>query len=110
MTQLNTIAPVTETTDRVSLLLVGEIPNGVSEEIEVNILEVLIAELDKDVDAVKEEQLRKCNNEQMHCEVPDKGQDKLSTRWLITTKLNEGKFFTKARLVFRGHKEKWNVI
>lgn len=72
-----------------------------SEETEVNILEALFTELDKDIDSAKE--LRKLNEEQVYCEVLDKEEDKLPTRWVITTKLNKGRVAIKARLMVRGY-------
>ena len=42
-------------------------------------------------------------------EVPDRGQKTISTKWVITKKVNEGEEIVKARLVVRGFEEDENI-
>ena len=45
----------------------------------------------------------------MYDEVPDDGQFRVSTTWVLTKKMNEGALGVKARLVARGFEETSSV-
>ena len=53
----------------------------------------------------KVEEIEKWTAENVFDEVPDKGQNYLTTTWVITTKRNKDEISTKARLVVRGYEE-----
>ena len=57
---------------------------------------------------VKEAKLREMNNwkdHQVYVEVPNEGQNYITTRWVLTEKIIDGKNGVKARLVARGFEE-----
>ena len=72
---------------------------------EVNLSETYIVETEKSVSDVKEKELQNWKIEQVYEEVDDVGQDYVSVRWVITKKLVDNQYVTKARLVARGFQE-----
>ena len=67
--------------------------------------EVLKAEILEEVAEAKKLEVDKWIEEKVFVEVPDEGQERLSTTWVITTKKKESRMVTKARLVVRGYEE-----
>ena len=72
---------------------------------EVNLSETYIVETEKSVSDAKEKELQNWKIEQVYEEVDDVGQDYVSVRWVITKKLVDNQYVTKARLVARGFQE-----
>ena len=70
-----------------------------------NVEEIMKVELTEDVIEAKKMEIDKWIEEGVFNEVTDEGQEKLSTTWVITTKMKDGKVITKARLVVRGYEE-----
>ena len=58
-----------------------------------------------DLRDAKQEEIRRWIEEEVYEEVIDKGQSKLSTTWVVTTKAEGQDIRTKARLVVRGYEE-----
>jgi len=56
------------------------------------------------VDA-KEKEIRSLIDNEVFQVVENKGQSTISSKWIITEKLKDGKTITKARLVTRGFEE-----
>ena len=76
-----------------------------------------ILHVDKDVLKKKENEINQAKineydkwiEERVIEEVADSGQDRISTTWVITTKMKENKEIVKARLVARGYEEEEKV-
>ena len=77
---------------------------------EVNLHETLTSSMEEEITKAKEEELKRWKEEKVYDEVDDGGQFKISTRWVITSKIKNGKVFTKARLVARGYEEDGSKI
>lgn len=75
----------------------------------VNISTVPINEhLKPEIIEAKEKEIENWKSFNVFNEVPDRGQKTISTRWVITKKINEGEEIVKARLVVRGFEEDEN--
>ena len=73
---------------------------------EINITYVPVGQhLQPEVIRAKEKELDNWKNFEVYTEVPDNGQKTISTRWVITEKLQEEEKTIKARLVVRGFEE-----
>ena len=59
----------------------------------------------EEISKAKKEEIEKWIAQEVFDKVEDIGQERLSTTWVITTKMSEGKEITKARLVARGYEE-----
>ena len=57
------------------------------------------------INDAKDCELRKWSQMKVYQEVPDTGQATISTRWVVTRKMKDGKLVHKARLVARGFEE-----
>ena len=57
------------------------------------------------IEEAKKSELDKWKEEEVFQEVEDKGQERLSTTWVVTTKVKNEEEVTKARLVIRGYEE-----
>ena len=65
-----------------------------------------ISEVEKDaIDNAKVKELGNWKNNQVYTEVEDKNQAKISTRWVVTTKVIGEDKIIKARLVARGFED-----
>ena len=67
--------------------------------------EILLGFEDKRVVEAKEKELQSWRENDVYEEVEDVGQRAISTRWIVTEKVKEGKKICKARLVARGFEE-----
>ena len=67
--------------------------------------EILLGFEDKRVIEAKEKELQSWRENDVYEEVEDVGQRIISTRWIVTEKVKEGKKICKARLVARGFEE-----
>ena len=67
--------------------------------------EILLGFEDKSVIEAKEKELQSWRENDVYEEVEDIGQRAISTRWIVTEKVKEGKKICKARLVARGFEE-----
>ena len=67
--------------------------------------EVLLGFENKVVIEAKEKELQSWRENNVYEEVDDLGQKAISTRWIVTEKVKEGKKICKARLVARGFEE-----
>ena len=77
---------------------------------EINLCNVFTSELDNEKERAKHNELQNWINENVYEEVDDVGQETISVRWVITPKVIEGKWSTKARLVARGFEEDSSLI
>ena len=59
----------------------------------------------KSIDEAKREEIMKWYEERVIEEIDDGNQERLSTTWVVTTKVKNDKEITKARLVVRGYEE-----
>lgn len=66
---------------------------------------IFLSEVNSEVDGAKSRELSNWVDEKVYEEVDDCGQKYISARWVITPKLIEGRWSTKARLVARGYEE-----
>ena len=60
---------------------------------------------DIEVKQAKAEEIEKWQEQKVFEKVSDEGQDRISTTWVVTRKLKDGKEIVKARLVARGYEE-----
>ena len=70
-----------------------------------NLSEVFLSEMNSEVENAKQKELDNWIEQKVYEEVCDKGQRFMSARWVVTPKLIEGDWSTKARLVARGYEE-----
>ena len=67
--------------------------------------QMVSAEIDKATSNAKQKELENWIKNEVYEEVEDSGQDTISVRWVITPKLVDDQWTTKARLVARGFQE-----
>ena len=67
--------------------------------------EILLGFENKSILEAKERELQSWRENNVYKEVEDIGQKAISTRWIVTEKIKEGKKICKARLVARGFEE-----
>ena len=67
--------------------------------------EVFTSQIDRHTLDAKQKELENWKLEEVYQEVDDVGQETISVRWVITPKLVNGIWTTKARLVARGFQE-----
>ena len=67
--------------------------------------EILLGFEDKSIVEAKEKELQSWRENDVYEEVEDIGQKAITTRWIVTEKVKEGKKLCKARLVARGFEE-----
>ena len=72
--------------------------------------EMIRSEVAADIIKAKEEEWNKWIEENVYDEVPDEGQERVTTTWVTTAKIKDGKMVTKARLVARGYEEEKSGI
>ena len=78
---------------------------------EVMVINVEICEEKKQrLQLAKQAEIEKWREENVFQEVEEVGQEKISTTWVVTEKLKDGKTVIKARLVARGYEEDKNDI
>ena len=70
-----------------------------------NLSQIFVSEMNTEVDDAKKKELQNWIDEKVYEEVKDVGQKAISVRWVVTPKLIDGKWSTKARLVARGFEE-----
>ena len=76
---------------------------------EVIYSEVFLTQVDEQTLAAKLTELENWKCEEVFEEVKDCGQETISVRWVVTPKLVDGKWTTKARLVARGFEDRSEV-
>ena len=64
----------------------------------------------EDVSNAKIKEIENWRANEVYSEVDDAGQNAISTRWVVTEKIKEGKTVTKARLVARGFEEETSQL
>ena len=62
------------------------------------------------IKCAKSAEIEKWKEEEVYEEVPDEGQERMSTTWVITDKMKNKEVITKARLVARGYEEEKHNI
>ena len=67
--------------------------------------EMLVLYSKEEVLEAKKEEIENWQSNEVYEEVANEGQRLMSTRWVVTEKVREGKVITKARLVARGFEE-----
>ena len=72
---------------------------------EINISDVFLSHIDEETSKAKSLELDSWKAENVYKEVDDRGQSTISVRWVVTPKLVDGAWITKARLVARGFEE-----
>ena len=72
---------------------------------EINLNEAYVSEVDKATQDAKRNELENWKVEGVYEEVNDNGQETISVRWVVTPKLVNDTWTTKARLVARGFQE-----
>ena len=65
----------------------------------------LSKEMAEEIIHAKNDEIEKWIEKEVYTEVQDAGQEKLTTTWVVTSKLVDGKVCIKARLVVRGYEE-----
>ena len=77
---------------------------------EINLCHIFNAEADEKTLEAKQRELKSWIDEEVYEEVEDKGQTTVSVRWVVTPKIIDGVWSTKARLVARGFEEDSSTI
>ena len=72
---------------------------------EVSYCDVFLSQVDEETLSAKIDELTNWKSEEVYQEVKDCGQEAISVRWVVTPKLVDGVWKTKARLVARGFEE-----
>ena len=88
----------------------GDVSEQVMDTLMCQTSDVYLSELNKDVEEAKLKELLNWSNEQVYEEIDDIGQETMSVRWVVTPKMIDGKWGTKARLVARGFEEDCSKI
>ena len=70
-----------------------------------NFPQIFLTEINTELEAAKEIELKNWMLEKVYEEVLDEGQSYISCRWVVTPKIVDGEWRTKARLVARGFEE-----
>ena len=81
----------------------GDIGNQADHPDEIRMNEVLILETDKLIEEAKQTELTNWLEEDVYEEIDDCNQRYMSVRWVISKKLVDDRWATKARLVVRGY-------
>ena len=74
----------------------------------VNVCQVLFSQIDSEVTRAKQLELQNWVKENVYDEVIDQGQRHISVHWVVTSKLDNGIWKTKVRLIARGFEETKN--
>ena len=67
--------------------------------------EIFASQINTDLEDAKMTELKNWIAERVYIEVQDEGQQYMTARWVVTPKLIDGSWVTKARLVARGYEE-----
>jgi hypothetical protein len=81
-----------------------------TENIDVNLCNIFVSHIDEQTHNAKFAELKNWTDEKVYDEVEDIGQETISVRWVVTPKLVDGSWITKARLVARGFEEDQAVL
>ena len=76
-----------------------------SESEEYILSEVFLAQENHDIESAKIRELESWKENNVYCEVEDKQQSCISTKWVIKPKVIDGQTSVKARLVLKGYEE-----
>ena len=85
--------------------LINQLLHWSSSNEEITIDESYVSAHESETKSAKEKELESWRLQQVYEEVPDEGQQALSTTWVVKPKIVDGKYSVKARLCARGFEE-----